>query len=162
MRKKVALLFAVVAAVCAGTREQVEITSDRFEADEVKMISKFIGHVHMKKGPDELNASQVIVYFDAKRNPKRYEAIGNASFVVHMTKNDEYYTGKADKLVYKPVEQIYEFYGHVFLRQPRLDRTVKGDEVIVDRLSGKSSVKGNASKPVKFIFQVEEKSGKNR
>ncbi|NPA30260.1 MAG: lipopolysaccharide transport periplasmic protein LptA [Epsilonproteobacteria bacterium] len=163
MRKTLygALLIAVFAAA-ANTTEQVEITSDRFEADEGKMISKFIGHVHMVKGPDELNASKVIVYFDAKRNPKRYEAIGNASFIVHMQKNDEYYTGKADKLVYKPVKQIYEFYGHVVLRQPKLDRTVKGDEVIVDRLTGKSTVKGNKHKPVKFIFQVEEKRGKNR
>ena len=147
----------MTAAIAGTTKEQVEIQSDRFEADEAKRISKFIGHVHMTKGPDELNASTVIVYFNADRKPYRYEAIGNASFIVHMKDKDQYYRGKADKLVYKPESQIYEFYGNVLLRQPKLDRTVKGDEVIVDKLTGKSTVKGKENKPVKFIFQVEEK-----
>jgi lipopolysaccharide export system protein LptA len=139
-----------------GASEQVEITSDRFEADEVKLVTKFIGHVHMKKGRDELNASKVIVYFDKKRKPKRYEAIGNASFVILMKKEGQLYTGKADRLVYLPARQRYELYGDVVLKEPRLDRTVRGEKVVVEKLSGKASVEGNGKRPVKFIFKVEE------
>ncbi len=135
--------------------EQVEITSDRFEADERTLVTKFIGHVHMKKGRDELNASKVVVYFDAKRKPKRYEAIGQASFAIFMKKEGQLYTGRADKLVYIPAAQRYELYGNVVLREPRLERTVTGQKVIVEKTSGKASVEGG-KKPVKFIFKVEE------
>ncbi len=138
--------------------EQVEITSDRFEADEVKRVTKFLGHVHMKKGNDELNASRVIVYFDEKRKPIRYEAIGKTSFVIHMRQKGQYYTGKAEKLVYRPKKQIYELYGNVVLKEPKMDRTVTGEKVVVEKLNGRASVEGNGNRPVRFIFKVEERN----
>ncbi|WP_201353400.1 lipopolysaccharide transport periplasmic protein LptA [Hydrogenimonas urashimensis] len=157
MKKSVMTLLAV--SVLFAAAERVEILSDRFEADDVKHVAKFLGHVRMKKGADELNASKVVVYFDAKRKPLRYEAIGKASFVIHMKKEGQLYTGKADKLVYLPKEQRYELYGSVVLKEPRLDRTVTGEKVVVEKLSGRASVEGGGDKPVKFIFKVEERDG---
>ncbi len=160
--KKTAVMCLMAAFLFAAS-EQVEILSDRFEADDMKHVAKFLGHVSMKKGQDELNASKVVVYFDEKRKPIRYEAIGNASFVIHMKERGEYYTGKAHKLVYRPLKQIYELYGNVVLREPKLDRTVTGEKVIVEKLSGRASVESGGNRPVKFIFRVEERDvGKNR
>ena len=155
MRGILALLLVVVApAFAAG--EEVTITSDRFEADETSRITRFLGHVHMKKGVDELNASKVTVYFDARRKPERYEATGKVSFVIHMKEDGHLYAGKSDRLVYRPKGQIYELYGHVVLREPAQERTITGEKVIVEKESGKAKVEGVGDRPVKFIFRVEE------
>jgi lipopolysaccharide export system protein LptA len=37
------------------------------------------------------------------------------------------------------------------------DKKIFGDEIIVDQLKGVYSVKSKDKKPVKFIFQVEDK-----
>ncbi|WP_457596584.1 lipopolysaccharide transport periplasmic protein LptA [Hydrogenimonas sp.] len=152
-------LFFFALALTAAT-EEVRIASDRFEADEKAKVTKFIGHVHMQKGGDELNASKVVVYFDKNNKPVRYEALGKTSFVIVMEKGQRY-TGKADKLVYLPRTRRYELYGDVVLREPALDRTVRGEKVIVEKASGKALVEGGSDKPVRFIFQVEENNGQN-
>ena len=154
MRAIVTLLFLLALSFAAG--EDVVITSDRFEADESSRVTRFLGHVWMKKGSDELNATKVTVYFDDKRKPKRYEAVGKVSFVIHMKENGQWYTGKSERLVYRPKGQVYELYGHVVLKEPARDRTVTGEKVIVEKLSGKALVEGQGDRPVKFIFRVEE------
>lgn len=142
--------------------ENVEITADHFEASQLKKITEFIGNVHMKKGSDELNASKVVVYFDEKRRPIRYEAVGESRFIIHM-QNGSYYTGRADRLVYRPDRELYELYGNVVLKEPKLDRTIIGEKVVVEKSSGRANVEGDDGKPVKFIFKVEEPSdGKDR
>ncbi len=156
MKKILTTLFCTVFVVMAA--ENVEITADHFEADQVKRVTEFSGNVHMKKGSDELNASKVLVFFDEKRKPLRYEAIGDSSFIIYM-KNGRYYRGKAQKLVYFPSKEIYELYGDVVLREPMLDRTIIGEKVIVEKVSGRANVEGGEEKPVKFIFKVEEPDG---
>ncbi len=153
------MLICLVAVFVSAASKSVAITSDRFEADETKRVTKFIGHVHLEREEDELNASVVTVHFDEKRRPVRYEAAGGASFVLHMKKADQYYTGKADRLIYLPGKEIYELFGNVLLKQPELDRVISGEKVIVERRSGKASVEGGRNRPVKFIFKVEEPDG---
>ncbi len=150
------------AAIALVSAENVEITADHFEADQMKKVTEFIGNVHMKKGSDELNATKVYVYFDDKRKPVRYEAVGKSSFVIHM-QNGRYYVGKADKLVYRPGSELYELYGNVVLKEPKLDRTIMGEKVVVEKVTGRANVEGDDGKPVRFIFKVEEPdAGTNR
>ncbi|WP_457592503.1 lipopolysaccharide transport periplasmic protein LptA [Hydrogenimonas sp.] len=160
MRKILTLLMC--AAIALVSAENVEITADHFEADQMKKVTEFIGNVHMKKGSDELNATKVYVYFDDKRKPVRYEAVGKSSFVIHM-QNGRYYVGKADKLVYRPGSELYELYGNVVLKEPKLDRTIMGEKVVVEKVTGRANVEGDDGKPVRFIFKVEEPdAGTNR
>ncbi len=156
MRKIVTALF--FAAVTFAAAENVEITADHFEASQPENITEFIGNVHMKKGSDELNASKVVVYFDDKRRPIRYEAVGESRFIIHM-QNGSYYKGRADRLVYRPEKELYELYGNVVLKEPKLDRTIMGEKVVVEKSSGRANVEGDDGKPVKFIFKVEEPAG---
>ncbi len=135
--------------------ENVEITADHFEASQTKKVTEFKGNVHMRKGSDELNASKVLVYFDDERKPIRYEAIGKSSFIIHM-QSGQYYVGKADRLVYWPKRELYELFGNVVLREPKLERTILGEKVVVEKATGRANVEGDAGKPVKFIFKVEE------
>jgi len=150
-------LLCLMAVALYAVSEQVEITADRFEASETERLTKFIGHVRMKKGLDELNASKVLVYFDKARKPLRYEAVGNASFLLHM-ENNRTYAGRADRLLYHPGKEIYELFGNVVLKEPRLDRTLMGEKVVVEKISGKAHVEGKEDRPVKFIFKVEDKN----
>ncbi len=149
-------------AVTLLAAENVEITADHFEASQTKKVTEFRGNVHMKKGSDELNASKVIVYFDDERRPLRYEAIGESSFIIHM-RSGQYYVGRADRLVYWPGRELYELFGNVVLKEPKLERTILGEKVLVEKSTGRANVEGETGKPVKFIFKVEESdAGENR
>ncbi len=160
MKKILTALFFVLISI--GAAENVEITADHFEADQLKKITEFIGNVHMKKGNDELNASKVLVFFDKNRKPIRYEAVGKSSFIVYM-QNGRYYVGRADRLVYLPKKEVYELYGNVVLKEPLLERTIFGEKVVVEKSTGRARVKGDEKRPVKFIFKVEESNAsKNR
>jgi len=142
--------------------QQVEITADHFEASDVNKVTKFIGNVHMIKGVDELNASKVFVYFDEKKKPVRYEAIGSVKFIITMN-DGKRYIGQSGRLIYIPKTEIYELYESVKLFDVKLDRKLIGEKVFVDKQSGKAKVEGNKEKPVKFIFKIEEKNvSKNR
>ncbi len=156
------LTVLICAAATLVSAENVEITADHFEASQVKRVTEFSGNVHMKKGNDELNATKVYVYFDDERKPIRYEAVGKSSFIIHM-QNGGYYVGKAEKLVYRPGSELYELYGNVVLKEPKLDRTIMGEKVVVEKSTGRANVEGDDGKPVKFIFKVEEPdAGKDR
>lgn len=136
--------------------EQVEITSDNFFADEGKQISEFTGNVHIKKGAyDELHANKVIVHFDTKRQPTKYIATGNAKFKVMM--KEKHYDGKGDTLTYEPAKQLYTVSGNGHLHEVETDKNVYGERIVVDQIAGTYNVNSGEKKPVKFIFQIEDK-----
>jgi lipopolysaccharide export system protein LptA len=144
-------------AVCAVAlyAETVNITANAFEADEAKRISRFDGNVSMTKGKDWLRADQVLVYFDQKNRPQKYEAIGHVSFEIHM-KNGTRYLGRSRKLSYRPHGEVYRLEGGVVLEEPALGRTLKGERVVVEKISGRARVDGGGNRPVSFTFRVEE------
>lgn len=154
-RKKIAL--ALILGLNLGLfAEQVEITSDSFFADEGKQISNFTGNVRIKKGAyDELNADKVVVHFDAKRQPLKYVATGNANFKVAL--KDKHYDGKGDVLTYEPKNATYTITGNGYLHEAETNKNVYGEKIVVNQNEGTYSVNSGEKKPVKFIFQVEDK-----
>ena len=153
------MLFSLSMLIASN---RVEITADRFEASDKNKVTKFIGNVHMIKGIDELNASKVFVYFDAKKKPVKYEAIGSVKFIITMN-DGKRYKGQSERLIYIPKTEIYELYENVKLFDIEAVRTLIGEKIFVDKRSGKARVEGSKEKPVKFIFTIEEGSvGKNR
>ncbi|MFL1706347.1 lipopolysaccharide transport periplasmic protein LptA [Campylobacter sp. MOP7] len=136
--------------------EQVEITADSFFADENKLISEFKGNVIVKKNKDILTADKVIVYFDEKKNPLKYFAVGSPKFkVIIQNKN---YNGSGNELIYEPAPNLYTINGNGFLHEEETDKKVYGEKITVNQNSGTYNVNSGNKKPVKFIFQVEEKS----
>lgn len=79
---------------------QVEVTADKFFADEKKQISVFEGNVVVIKEADKLTANKVTIEFDAKKQPLRYIATGNAKG--NITMNAKKYYGEAEKMTYEP------------------------------------------------------------
>lgn len=139
--------------------EQVEINADSFFADETKQISEFKGNVDIKKGKfDELKAANVVVHFDKNRQPIKYVATGNARFKIFM--RDKHYEGSGEVLTYEPVKQLYTLSKNAHLREIDTNKNVYGERIVVDQSSGTYNVNSDDKKPVKFIFQVEDKDSK--
>jgi len=89
--------------------EQLKIVAKSFNGDEKSGVTVFKGNVQITKGSDELNASIVTVYTNAKRKPTKYVAKGKVSFYI-KTQNRAVYQGKAEKAVFLPTKKEYHFY----------------------------------------------------
>ena len=160
---KLILAAALIAGSCATTlsaaQEQVEVTADNFFADEIKQISVLTGNVRIKKGAyDTLNSDKVTIYFDAKRQPTKYDATGNANFKILL--NQKHYDGKGGVLTYDPTIEAYTLENNAYLPEAETKKEVYGDKIIVSRQKGTYEVKsgGGEKKPVRLIFQVEDQN----
>ncbi|MCJ7764872.1 MAG: lipopolysaccharide transport periplasmic protein LptA, partial [Thiovulaceae bacterium] len=96
--------------------EQLKVVAKSFESDENRGVTVFRGDVQITKGPDELNASTVTVYTDAKRKPTKYVAEGKVSFFI-KTENSSTYKGKAGRAVFIPLTKEYHFFTNVHIEQ---------------------------------------------
>lgn len=146
-----ALIFGFLPLIA----QQVEVTADDFFADEKRLISELNGNVSIKKGKDLLTANKVVIHFDKNRNPTKYVATGNAKFKVFI--QNKHYDGSGDELTYEPNSNLYTVTGDGFLHEIETDKKVYGEKITVNQNSGTYSVNSGDKKPVKFIFQVEDK-----
>ena len=156
--KKILTILSMCTVMLVG--EQVKIIADKFDANEKKGITIFLGNVKITKGNDELNASKVTVFTDKNRNPYRYEAEGDVSFYIDLKENNATYKGDAGKVIYFPNKKKYQFYTNVHLYQLGTDRKIFGDEVKLNALDGNAQAIGREKAPVIMIFNVEEKEEK--
>jgi len=134
--------------------EELKVVAQSFESDESKGFTTFKGDVHIKKGQDELNASQVIIYTDKDREPSKFVADGNVSFVI-TTENNDSYVGVAGKVVYLPKKKEYEFFKDVHLRQINEHKEINGEKVMVNLVDGKAFAEGKKNEPVIMIFKID-------
>lgn len=135
--------------------EKVEITSTSMKAEEEKKEVHFIGDAKVHKGKDWLHADTVIVYFDENDDTEMYEAIGSVTF--EFKKEDQHYKGSADKVKYHIVKSLYVLTGNAVIDDLVNKSHVDGDEITLDMTTGNVKVQGDKKKPVKFIFEMENK-----
>jgi len=138
---------------------QLKIAADAFSANEKEGRSVFSGHVRIKMGSDELNATRVEVFFDNSRTPTKYIAEGDASFFL-KTDTGSTYQGKAQKVVFLPLKEEYRFSGDVHLMQLNEHKQIDGEEVIVNIQEGTAKAKGAEKQPVIMIFNLPEQEKK--
>ncbi len=134
---------------------KVEITSDSMRAVNLEKEVHFIGNVTIKQQKSQLHGDKVIVYFDEKNETKMYEAIGSVTFAFEEEKSA--YTGSAKRVVYYPAESKYVLKGKAVIDDLINKRYVQGDLITLDMTTGNAQVEGNRKKPVKFIFEMEQK-----
>lgn len=135
--------------------EKVKITSTSMEAEELKKEVHFIGDAKIVKGGDWLHADRVIVYFGENNETSKYEAIGSVSF--EFKKDEKHFKGSADKVIYDMVKSLYVLKGKAIIDDLVKKSHVDGDEIMLDMSTGSVDVKGSSKKPVKFIFDMEDK-----
>ncbi|NPA82721.1 MAG: lipopolysaccharide transport periplasmic protein LptA [Epsilonproteobacteria bacterium] len=151
--KKLFLIITFLAISLLG--EEVQITADSFQADEINKISTFEGNVEITKGKDKIEAKKLVILFDKNNKPIKYTAEGNPKFKFFI--KDKEYEGKADKIIYTPNDGKYLLIGNVFVVEKTENRKIYGDRLELDKKSGKIKISGGKNKPVKFIFKVQEK-----
>ena len=134
---------------------EVEITADKFTADEAKGISVFTGSVHIVKGKDDLKADKIVVNFDKKKQPTLYTASGHAT--ARLTMKGKSYFAKGDTLIYDPLTLKYNIKKNAFLQEINSDKKIYGENIRVDQARGYYEVDGKKNKPVKFIFKIQDK-----
>jgi len=149
---------ALILLACASLgwlfAAQVEVTAEKFFADEKKQVSHFEGNVVVIKEGDKLTANKVTIEFDAKKQPLRYIATGNAK--ANITMNAKKYYGEAEKMTYEPPKSVYTLEKKAFLHELETNKKVYGDFIRADQISGQYEVDGKGKGPVKFIFKVED------
>lgn len=152
------LLLTMVASVLLLNAASVEVVADKFFADEKLKITVFTGNVTVTKESDKLVANKVVIDFDDKKQPLKYTATGSAK--INMTIEDKKYFASSDTMIYDPIKSQYTLIKNAFLHEIITDKKVYGDRIWVDQLTGRYEVDSDGKKPVKFIFQVEEKKAK--
>jgi len=149
---KFLVLFLLTAVLLHA--EKITVTADNFEAYENKKISILTGHVHIRKGTDDIKADKLVILLDAKNKPVRYTLTGHVLFDIHT--KTQYFKGRAGKIVYDPAKKRYIAEKNVFLQEKNSDKTLRGEKIIIDRISGETRITGTRNRPVKFTFTVEE------
>ena len=127
-------------------------------------IAEFLflsGDVNIVKKNDELNASKVTIYVDKEKEPTKFIAVGEVSFVLE-TKQGEIYKGKAQKVIYLPAKKEYHFYKQVHLVQLGDKKEIIGEEVVLKTVEGKAYAKGVKSEPVIMIFKIPSEETKEK
>ncbi len=156
---KFVLLCAVLASSFAA---EVEITAKRFDGDDKSGVSKFSGDVKVVKEGDTILSDTMFVYFDQARKPTRFEAVGNANFVMKQ-EGGKTYKGKARTITYYPNQKEYLLVGDAFVEYIEEKRKVYGDKIFVNDTTKKATVVGEeGGRPAKFIFFIEDKNGSTK
>lgn len=151
MRKILGLVLSAGIAMA----QQVEVTAERFLASESTQKATFTGNVKVTKGADVLTSDTLVIYFNAKKEPLKYEATGNAK--ANITINAVRYFASGSTLVYDPIALTYTIRTNGFLHEIDTDRKVYGELITVNQAQGNYEVDSKANAPVKFIFQMNNK-----
>ena len=134
--------------------EKIVVTADHFEAFENKKVSILTGHVHIRKGKDDIKARKLVIEFNDANKPVRYTLTGDVRF--DITTQRQHFVGEAHRISYDPLTRRYVATGNVHIRETEGDRLLEGEKIVIDRVSGKSTITGKRHKPVKFIFSTKE------
>ena len=135
--------------------QKVEIRANSFYADEKKGEHILNGNVFVKRDKDTLQASKLVVFTDKKRKAKLYHATGNARFEIAL--KDKFYKGRGDELIYDVIKDAYEISGNAFVEETTSNQRLTGEKIIIDKRQESYTVISDEKKPVKFVFELDEK-----
>lgn len=145
----------------ALAKDQVEITAKHFVADEAKKTTLITGDVVVVRGDDRLITDKLTVFFDDKNRPLKYEAQGNVKFAITLADGRKL-KGYSNNALYDAPKNEYHLLGNAFMEEIGKSNTVKGEKIIINRVSGFANVVGDSQKPAKLIFIFEEDESKKR
>jgi len=155
MVKNIFYVFLLSVMTMALYAQSVDISSTQMEANQSSKTVSFIGKAKVIQGDSWIFADKIIVYFNENNQTKRYNAIGNVKF--ELIKNNSHYKGHAKELIYKPLDKRYTIKGNAMIDDINNKRVIKGDSITLDMTTGNAKVKGSSKKPVKVIFEMENK-----
>lgn len=140
-------------------REQVEITAKYFVANEAERKTLMQGDVVVIKGKDRLTSKELVVFFDEKNRPQRYEATGEVEFSFTLP-DGRILSGSSERAIFDVMSNEYSLLGNAILEESGKSNTIKGEQIIINRVSGFANVAGDDTHPARLIFTFEEKPNK--
>ena len=152
---KTIILFSLFFLSVTLYAEKINVTSTTMTAEDMKKEVHFIDNAKAVQGESWIHGNEIIVYFDENNQTRKYEAIGTVTF--EFKENENHYTGSAAKVTYYPVTSTYILLGKAVIDDIINKRHLNGDEITLDMTTGNANVKGSKKKPVKFIFDMQEK-----
>jgi len=156
MKLPILLIFFMTSLLMS---QELVIKANEFKTDEKTGITIFNGDVSIVKGSDELNASNITIYINKKREPIKYIAKGDVSFFIKTEAKDTY-SGSAQEVTYLPITKEYHFFKNVVLKQLNNEKTIIGEEVVLKTVDGEAYAKGAKKEPVIMIFNLPNKEEK--
>lgn len=161
----VGLIFAAGAAGAApsalsttSSKEPVEITADRLEADDVAKSLVFIGNAVAKQGDVTINSDRLTIYYASKNTAAqggdidRIVAEGNVRIVQQnrvATGNRAEYFRNEDRMILTGNPVVTEG-----------ANSVKGNEIILYLKENRSVVIGGRGGRVNAVFQPKQGGGR--
>jgi len=152
--KKIYLLIFINLTIFLNA-EQVDIQADHFYANDISKVAYFEGNAKIKQGANFFNASKIVVHFNNKKKAIKYEASGSVIF--DITEMGIHYKGKAERITYSPNSSQYYFMGAVILKDLTNNRKIEAQSISLDLKTGLADIKGDKKKPVRFIFEIEDR-----
>lgn len=134
--------------------QKVEITSDSMNAIDLKKEVHFIGNAKVKQLKDWIHADKIIVHLTEENQAKMYEATGNVTFEFQNEKG--HYIGSSKQVKYYPLKSLYLLIGKANVEDKLNKRTIKGEKITVDMITGNSKVQSSGKGPVKMTFGMEK------
>jgi len=134
--------------------EDLKITSNYFSYNMKQKQSVFKGDVKAVKGDEYVKADKMVVFFNEKKKPVKFEASGHVKFKIVMDKNTTY-TGSSDKLIYLLKSGNIILLGNAKIVKVQTNESIKGDKIVLNRFTKNAEVVGK-KKPVEIILKVNE------
>lgn len=150
--------IVAVGALVGGlmAKDQVEITAKHFSADEKSRSTLITGDVVITRAQDRLEADKVIIFFDEKNRPLKYEAEGGVKFELHLPEG-RHIKGRSKRAIYDASASEYHLLGEALVEERGKSNVIKGEKVIINRLSGAAKIAGDKNRPARLVFTFEEK-----
>lgn len=151
------VLMLLMLLLIAEAKQQVEIAARTFSSDEKAGKTVFTGDVVITRGSDVMKADRITVFSTPEREVTRFEAIGNTFFDV-TTDDNHHFKGRANELVYLPVEGLYTLTGAAEVEDLTEKRKISGEHIVLNELTKMANVTGGESEPVKIIFTLKDRN----
>jgi lipopolysaccharide export system protein LptA len=143
-------MAAPSASPAAGSREPVEISADRLEADDLAKTLVFIGNAVAKQGEVTINGDRLTIHYPpAGGDVERIVAEGS----VRIVQGERVATGQRGEY-FRAEERV------VLTGTPRVSEganSVQGHEITLFLRENRSVVKGGADGRVNAVFQPQDK-----
>jgi len=148
MIRRLALLIATIAILTGATAGAVNITSDKFVADESQHLATFSGDVVVTRSDLTVWADQVVVSYGAE-GPS---SISKLTASGHVKVKSRAQTATGDKAVYDPKTLILHLTGHVMVTTGK--STIGSPDLIVDLKSDVSTFSNSGGGRVSGVFNA--------
>lgn len=150
-------VWLAIALCCVSlvAKDQVEITAKNFVADESKGETVITGDVVVVRGSDKLTSDSLVVFFDKKNRPQKYEAHGSVKFNITL-QDGRKIKGSSKSAIYDPSKNEYHLLGDALVEEIGKENIARGEKIVINRVSGFANVSGGSKAPARLIFTFEE------